>query len=54
MHYFRTTTLTLACLAALAASSVAQAQGSRPGASRGITDIVRGGVTAPPPVPAGA
>ncbi|RYF34440.1 MAG: molecular chaperone SurA [Comamonadaceae bacterium] len=54
MNHFRTTTLTLACLAALAASSVVQAQGFRPSGSRGITDIVRGGVTAPPPVPTGA
>ncbi|RYF70818.1 MAG: hypothetical protein EOO22_13650 [Comamonadaceae bacterium] len=54
MNHIRTTTLTLACLAALAASSVAQAQGARPAASRGITDIVRGGVFAPPPVPTGA
>ncbi|RZI93759.1 MAG: molecular chaperone SurA [Variovorax sp.] len=53
MNHFRTTTLTLACLAALAASSVVQAQGFRPSGGRGITDIVRGGVTAPPPVPTG-
>ena len=54
MNHFRTTTLTLACLAALAASSGVQAQGIRPSGSRGITDIVRGGVTAPPPVATGA
>ncbi|AMM24768.1 peptidylprolyl isomerase [Variovorax sp. PAMC 28711] len=53
MKHFRITTLTLACVAALAAASAvhAQAQGFRTGSGRGITDIVRGGVTAPPAVP---
>ena len=54
MKHLRITTLTLACAAALAATSAVQAQapGFRTSGSRGITDIVRGAVTAPPPVPA--
>ncbi len=42
MNYIRST-LTLACLAALAVTSSAQAQGLRPSTSRGITDIMRTG-----------
>ena len=55
---FLRTTLTLACVAALAATSGVQAQGlgMRPGGGTGITDIMRGGprVNAPAPVPRAA
>lgn len=51
MNYIRST-LTLACLAALAVTSSAQAQGFRP-SGRGITDIMRTGPRiAPPPATA--
>jgi peptidyl-prolyl cis-trans isomerase SurA len=50
MNHFRITTLTLACVAALATACAVQAQGFQTSGSRGITDIVRGAVQAPPPV----
>lgn len=52
MNPFRITTLALACLTALAATTAVQAQGFRPSGSRGITDVVRGSLIAPPPVTA--